>query len=523
MQVNSTLTPDDEGAGAPDDPRGPLPVLRILFHPELDRIGATTDPGLFFPDQPLTIGRVTPEFSSRAGQVEPLTDPCVSREQLRITWTARANFTVESLGARPVELFDLDGTPRSLDEPVPAQTMIAIGNRVLLLLTLRPGPPSNDSLGLVGESEALFALRRQIRNASRSNSTVLIQGESGVGKELVAQAIHLRSQRRDCPRLVVNCAAIPENLLESELFGHVRGAFTGADADKEGLFRAAGRGTLFLDEIGDLPLALQAKLLRVLQERMVRPVGAVEEQPVNARVIAATNRDLQREAAEGRFREDLYYRLAALTIDVTPLRQRREDVPLLFRHFLRQCSGDHPELERLWSPVSQATPPVPMELMQRLLVFHWPGNVRHLRNVVERLAVSNLRSETFTMPRELAQELERASTPSEPVDRAAASAVEAGSQPGSLEGIDDRQLLALLEEHDYIQSRVAQAVGVSHTTIDRRMRKLGLKRPRDLSQQELEDAAQQTGSDLVAMARLLKVSRRGIKLRAAALGIVLEG
>ena len=278
MQVNSTLTPEDEEAGAPDDPRGPLPVLRILFHPELDRIGATTDPGLFFPDQPLTIGRVTPSFSSRAGQVEPLTDPCVSREQLSITWTARANFTVESLGARPMELFDLDGTPRAPGEPVPAQTVIAIGNRVLLLLTLRPGPPSNDALGLVGESEALFALRSQIRTAALSNSTVLIQGESGVGKEVVAQPIHLRSaRRRRAPHGQLRGDA--RDLLESELFGHVRGAFTGADADKAGLLRAADGGTLFLDEIGDIPLALQGKLLRVLQERTVRPVGAVQEQP----------------------------------------------------------------------------------------------------------------------------------------------------------------------------------------------------------------------------------------------------
>ena len=230
--------------------------------------------------------------------------------------------------------------------------------------------------------------------------------------------------------------------------------------------------------------------------------------------------------AEGRFREDLYYRLAALTIGVPPLRQRREDVPLLFRHFLRQCSGDHPELERLWGPVSQAAPPVSMELMRRLLVFHWPGNVRHLRNVVERVAVANLSSEVFTVPRELEQELERASALSESAGEsagAAAPAVEGSSAPESLEGIDDRRLLALLAEHDYVQSRVAQAVGVSHTTIDRRMRKLGLRRPRDLSQQELEDAAQQTGSDLAAMARLLKVSRRGLKLRAAALGIALEG
>ncbi len=228
--------------------------------------------------------------------------------------------------------------------------------------------------GIVGRSEAMREVFQLIQRLASVQASVLIFGESGTGKERVSEALHYGGARRDGPFVPINCGAIPENLIESELFGHVKGAFTGADSDKEGVFASAAGGTLFLDEIGELPMALQPKLLRVLQERRIKPVGAAEELPVDARVIAATNRDLEAEVRAGRFREDLYFRLNVLQIDLPPLRHRKEDVPLLIEAFLRQFSKTY---DRRVTSVST-------EAMDLLLAYRFPGNVRQLMNILER-------------------------------------------------------------------------------------------------------------------------------------------
>jgi two-component system response regulator GlrR len=226
---------------------------------------------------------------------------------------------------------------------------------------------------LITRSHVMEDLLRQAERVAAGEASVFIHGPSGAGKELLARAIHQAGRRANAPFIAVNCGAIPENLLESELFGHKKGAFTGAIADHQGLFAAAEGGTLFLDEIGDMPLPLQVKLLRVLQERRVRPVGATETVPVDVRVISATHRDLQRELEAGRFREDLYYRLNVVSLNIPPLSERREDIPLLADHFLRQLA------ERYNKPV-HAFAPAALEL---LIAAPWPGNVRQLLNVVE--------------------------------------------------------------------------------------------------------------------------------------------
>jgi two-component system response regulator HydG len=210
------------------------------------------------------------------------------------------------------------------------------------------------------------------------SSPVLIFGESGTGKELVSRALHHGGPRANAPFVAINCAAITETLLESELFGHPKGAFTGATESKKGLFLEADGGTLFLDEIGEMPLALQAKLLRVLESSAVRPVGGGAERKVDVRVIAATNRDLARAVTEKRFREDLYYRLHVIPIHLPPLRARREDVPLLVEQFVTRFYAQHPDL-----PVRE----ISTEVMRRLMDLPWPGNVRELKNAVERLLV----------------------------------------------------------------------------------------------------------------------------------------
>jgi two-component system, NtrC family, response regulator PilR len=233
---------------------------------------------------------------------------------------------------------------------------------------------SHQFSNIIGRSEPMLAMFKLIETIARTNSTILLTGESGTGKGLVAQAIHFQSLRRERPMVSVNCGALPETLLESELFGHMRGSFTGADSNKKGLLEVAERGTIFLDEIGEMSAVMQVKLLRVLQERRFRRVGGLEELQADIRVIAATNQDLTRLVSEGRFREDLFYRINVIPIALPPLRERREDVPLLAEHFLAKYT------EQMGKAVSAISRPA----MQLLVRHDWPGNIRELENVIER-------------------------------------------------------------------------------------------------------------------------------------------
>ncbi|EMQ1297704.1 two-component system response regulator GlrR [Klebsiella pneumoniae] len=226
---------------------------------------------------------------------------------------------------------------------------------------------------IVTRSPLMLRLLEQAGMVAQSDVSVLINGQSGTGKEIVAQAIHNASPRHDKPFVAINCGALPEQLLESELFGHARGAFTGAVSNREGLFQAAEGGTLFLDEIGDMPVALQVKLLRVLQERKVRPLGSNRDIEINVRIISATHRDLPKAMARGEFREDLFYRLNVVNLKIPPLSERTEDIPLLANHLLRQSADRHKPFVRAFSS----------DAMKRLVAAKWPGNVRQLVNVIE--------------------------------------------------------------------------------------------------------------------------------------------
>lgn len=226
---------------------------------------------------------------------------------------------------------------------------------------------------IVTRSPLMLRLLEQAGMVAQSDVSVLINGQSGTGKEIVAQAIHNASPRHDKPFVAINCGALPEQLLESELFGHARGAFTGAVSNREGLFQAAEGGTLFLDEIGDMPVALQVKLLRVLQERKVRPLGSNRDIEINVRIISATHRDLPKAMARGEFREDLFYRLNVVNLKIPPLSERTEDIPLLANHLLRQSADRHKPFVRAFSS----------DAMKRLMAANWPGNVRQLVNVIE--------------------------------------------------------------------------------------------------------------------------------------------
>ena len=230
--------------------------------------------------------------------------------------------------------------------------------------------------GMVGTSEAMLEVYEMVARVAPTTSTVLIQGETGTGKELIARAIHSTSRRGEHPFVTVDCSALAESLLESELFGHVKGAFTGAQTDKRGLIETAGGGTCFLDEIGEISACVQAKLLRVLQEREVRRVGGTDSVKVDVRVIAATNKELPTLVADGRFREDLFYRLSVVTIVLPPLRERREDIPVLAGHFLQAFRDVNAQAPRSISP----------EALALLVAYDWPGNVRELQHAIERVA-----------------------------------------------------------------------------------------------------------------------------------------
>jgi DNA-binding NtrC family response regulator len=238
---------------------------------------------------------------------------------------------------------------------------------------------------MIGNSPAMQELMRLVERAGPSDKAILIQGESGSGKELVARALHVSSRRADKPMVVINCAALPETLLESELFGHEKGAFTGAVAAKQGLFEVADGGTLFIDEIGEMPGSLQAKLLRVLEDGSMRRIGSIKERRVNVRLLAATNRQMAQEVAAGRFREDLYYRINVMSLELPPLRERAGDVPLLVRHFL--------------GPGWEVDPDV-IPILER---YHWPGNVRQLINALERAKI--LADENLIRARDLPHEI----------------------------------------------------------------------------------------------------------------------
>src|SRR3954447_12272952 len=248
------------------------------------------------------------------------------------------------------------------------------------VLRLRQQLKENFSFNnIISKNPKMHGIFELVRHIAGTKSTVLIEGETGTGKELIAKAIHYSSEERQGNLVAINCAALPESLLESELFGHERGSFTSADSRRKGRFELADKGTIFLDEIGDISQAMQAKLLRVLQERRFERVGGHESLEVDVRVVTATNKDLEKEVKEGRFREDLFYRLNVIKIDVPPLRERPEDIPLLVTHFLNKYARTDEQPKRM-SP----------EAMERLFVYRWPGNVRELENAIERAAVTTV-------------------------------------------------------------------------------------------------------------------------------------
>jgi two-component system response regulator HydG len=317
-----------------------------------------------------------------------------------------------------------------------------------------------DMANIIGRSPSMVTLLDMMSMVAPSEATVLITGESGTGKELIARSLHFNSQRREKPLVVVNCAAITETLLESELFGHEKGAFTGADRRREGRFKQADRGTIFLDEIGEMSPTMQAKLLRVLQEKEIQRVGGEETINVDVRVVAATNRDLETEVAQGRFREDLFYRLNGMPLNVPPLRERQEDIPLLAQHFMKKFAEKNRKIVKGFVPLA----------MDMLINYEWPGNVRELENAIER-AVILLTGEHITeqqLPLNITEKYPDLMESPTPEIR-----VTDGSR--SLEEIEREAIMETLKASGANKAEAARRLGITRKTLHNKLKNYKLE------------------------------------------------
>ena len=341
-------------------------------------------------------------------------------------------------------------------KPVDLGRLRELVNTALRLSAPEEGEAPVDAR-LLGSSPPMNALRKQIQKLARSQAPVYISGESGSGKELVARLIHEQGPRAERPFVPVNCGAIPSELMESEFFGHKKGSFTGAVEDKQGLFQAANGGTLFLDEVADLPLAMQVKLLRAIQEKAVRAVGGQQEVVVDVRILSATHKDLAAEVAAGRFRQDLYYRLNVIELSVPPLRERREDIPLLAESMLKRLA------QKSGLPAASLTP----EALDKLKCYRFPGNVRELENMLER--AYTLCEDDQIQARDL-----RLAEASGAADTGEASLAQIDNLEDYLEDIERKLIMQALEETRWNRTAAAQRLGLTFRSMRYRLKKLGI-------------------------------------------------
>jgi len=319
--------------------------------------------------------------------------------------------------------------------------------------------------GIIGRSKAILEISQMVKKVAPTSATVLITGESGVGKEIIAKAIHYNSPRADKPFIKINCAAIPEELLESELFGYEKGAFTGANTTKKGKFELANGGTMFLDEIGDMPLSLQAKLLRVLQEKEIERLGGSKPIKIDVRIVAATNKNLKKMVYEGTFREDLYYRLNVINIHIPPLRERKEDIPLLVYYFLDKFNKMYGKNLKISD-----------KLMNILLNYHWPGNVRQLQNTIERmviLAKGNILTEQ-DLPADIRNQIVEFKELETPSGGTILLNKENVKLPKTVEELEREAIIKALEETNYIIKRAAEKLGMTPRQVRYRMEKYNI-------------------------------------------------
>jgi two-component system nitrogen regulation response regulator GlnG len=496
----------------PGAQRDLLPALTILHHPDVARVGERVRLADLQLGRAVPLSRNEPDFAAPGGGASrALLDPFVSRRPIHLAPAPGGAIAIDAKGPGVT----IDGEAVTASRIVPRAALdhgvvLELADRIVLLLHLVGEPRGAVAeLGLVGQHESIDDLRRDLLRVADLEVPVLVRGETGTGKELVARAVHAASRRAAGAFISVNVAAIPPATAASELFGHTRGAFTGADAARAGYFDRAAGGTLFLDEIGATPTEIQPMLLRALESREIQPLGSAQPREVDVRLVAATDADLERAIADGSFRSAVLHRLEGYQLFVPPLRERREDIGRLLLHFLRRELDAIGELGRLSPADAAAAPWLPAPFVARLVRHDWPGNVRQLRNVVRQLCISSRGLQRARVD----DRLERLLGPPPPDDPALEPA--AGEEPGaSPDGISDDRVMAALRDHDYRIADAAAALGVSRSGLYNRIKDSPrFRQAKDLTRDEIERSRERCAGDVTRMARELEVSRRALVTR----------
>ena len=498
--------------------RATLPCLTILGHPDRARLGERAALKGLLVGQCTEVSRAQPRFGRPgAPPARPLADPHLSRTPFRLHADGARGIALEPNGLRLRADGELLCAARSFSaEQLEAGVVLELGDRLLLLLHRATNRALTALPGLLGQSDAIEDVRCEIASVADLDTPVLVRGETGTGKELVAQALHALSPRRAAPFVAVNMAAVPESTAVSMLFGHARGAFTGAHQRHEGMFERAAGGTLLLDEIGDTPEAVQPMLLRAVETHRILPLGEALERAVDVRLVAATDADLEHELAERSFSAALLHRLAGYEIHLPELRARREDVPLLLMHFVDRELATTGEPERAEALLALL---LTSGFLGRVLRHRLPGNVRQLRNLARHLVISNRGQGEPT----ITPAVERVLGEGEP---GASAAPRAAPGPGSTPSarpaeVSDERLIQALREHGWSPSRAAASLGIATGTLHDLMRRSQqVRRAADLSDDELRAAQGACRGDTHAMAHRLCVSERGLRIALRQRGLV---
>ncbi|HKV11558.1 MAG TPA: sigma 54-interacting transcriptional regulator [Thermoanaerobaculia bacterium] len=519
-----------------DDVRLPetLPALTILYHPDVRRVGERAVLGEIALGREALVSRHQPEFAA-PGRVsgEPLSDRYISREPVRFQPAPEGGVAVSVAGSRT--RVEADGAPVLQARELPAESLrrgvvLELSGRVVLLLHLASAQPAAPSprFGLIGDSDGLVRVREDVRRVADLDLPVLLRGETGTGKELVARALHDAGRRRNGPFAAVNLGAIPPTLVASELFGAVKGSFTGSVQSQEGWFRRAHGGTLFLDEVGEAPAEVQVMLLRALETGEVHPVGSQAPVRVSVRVVAATDADLEERVRKEQFRAPLLHRLAGYEIWLPPLRERRDDVGRLLIHFLGQ------ELEAIGEPYRLAPTPdlptsdlwLPPNLAARLARYDWPGNVRQLRNVARQLVIGSRGLPHLEIGPAVERLLREPGAVLSSGDVSSARPVPAAPPPSRPERrkpseVTEEELMAALRTCRWDLQATADELRISRTSLyalieaNPHIRKAG-----DLRTDEIVICHRECGGDLDAMVDRLEVSKKALGRRLREMGLL---
>ncbi len=533
----STVVPAPRRAGTAP---APTLALTIAAHPDPARVGARLVLEGLAAGREVALSRHAPDFHPPGKALgAPLGDPFVSRKPVRLVPARDGGFQLIRDGGTTVAI---DGIERERFELGPlaegASVPITLADRVVLVLhRLEAGVApavvvAADDLGMIGQGSAVAAVRRSIAEVVDLRVPVLIRGETGTGKELVARALHERGPRRGGPFVSVNLGAMPKDLAAAELFGAVKGAYSGSTRDRDGLFRAARGGTLFLDEVGEAPSEVQVMLLRVLETGELYPVGSHEPVATDVRLVAATDANLEVQIADGRFKAPLLHRLAGHEIHLPPLRERLEDVGLLFHHFAREELAAIDELQQLAPRGADAEPWLSAAIANRLLRFRWPGNIRQLRNVTRRLVIASRGHAHLQLAPRLAAELDDGALPSAVGGRGSTSTPPAGPPSSSSAAagpaaprrrsteVTEPEVVAALREHAWDLKAAADALAIPRSSIyDVIERCPNIRTAGSLTPAEIEASHRACAGDLDRMVAQLEVSRRALQRRVKELGL----